>query len=53
MPRYLYDVNSSYDVREARTWRSEVVGTRNIGTLYGWALAEAGHTVTHLVRAGG
>jgi 2-dehydropantoate 2-reductase len=29
-----------------------VVGTGNIGTLYGWALAEAGHTVTHLVRPG-
>ena len=29
-----------------------IVGTGNIGTLYGWALAEAGHTVTHLVRTG-
>jgi 2-dehydropantoate 2-reductase len=30
-----------------------IVGTGNIGTVYGWALAEAGHRVTHLVRPGG
>jgi 2-dehydropantoate 2-reductase len=27
-----------------------VVGTGVIGTIYRWALAEAGHDVTHLVR---
>ena len=30
-----------------------VIGTGNIGTLYGWALADAGHRVSHLLRAGG
>lgn len=29
-----------------------VIGTGDIGTLYGWAMAEAGHEVTHLVRSG-
>jgi len=30
-----------------------VVGTGNIGTAYGWVLANAGHRVRHLVRPGG
>jgi 2-dehydropantoate 2-reductase len=29
-----------------------IVGTGIIGTIYGWALAEAGHDITHLVRLG-
>jgi len=29
-----------------------VVGAGVIGTVYGWALSEAGHHVTHLVRPG-
>jgi 2-dehydropantoate 2-reductase len=28
-----------------------VIGTGIIGTIYGWTLTEAGHNVTHLVRA--
>jgi len=27
-----------------------IIGTGIIGTIYGWALKEAGHEVTHLVR---
>lgn len=27
-----------------------IIGTGVIGTIYGWALKEAGHTVTHIVR---
>jgi 2-dehydropantoate 2-reductase len=30
-----------------------IVGTGNIGTTYGWVLAQAGHRVRHLVRPGG
>lgn len=33
--------------------RVVIVGTGNIATLYGWALADAGHEVIHLVRPGG
>ena len=29
-----------------------VVGAGIVGTIYGWAIAEAGHDVTHFVRAG-
>ena len=29
-----------------------IIGTGIIGTIYGWALAEAGHEVVHLVRPG-
>ncbi len=29
-----------------------VVGAGVIGSIYGWALSEAGHSVTHLVRPG-
>jgi len=29
-----------------------IVGAGIIGTIYGWAFAEAGHEVTHLVRPG-
>ena len=29
-----------------------IVGLGNIGTIYGWALSEAGVDVTHVVRAG-
>jgi 2-dehydropantoate 2-reductase len=29
-----------------------IVGAGIIGTIYGWALAEAGHDITHLVRPG-
>ena len=29
-----------------------IVGAGIIGTIYGWAFAEAGHSVTHLVRTG-
>ena len=29
-----------------------IVGAGIIGTIYGWAFAEAGHEVTHLVRSG-
>lgn len=29
-----------------------IVGAGVIGTIYGWALSEAGHSVTHLVRPG-
>lgn len=32
--------------------RIAVIGTGNIGTLYGWTLADAGHDVTHVVRPG-
>lgn len=29
-----------------------VVGAGTVGTMYGWALAESGHHVVHLVRSG-
>ena len=29
-----------------------VVGAGIIGSIYGWALAESGHEVVHLVRSG-
>jgi len=29
-----------------------IIGAGVIGTIYGWALSEAGHSVTHLVRPG-
>jgi 2-dehydropantoate 2-reductase len=32
--------------------RIAIIGAGIIGTIYGWALAEAGHRVQHLVRAG-
>jgi 2-dehydropantoate 2-reductase len=38
--------------KEAASMKTLVVGTGVIGTIYGWALTEAGVDVTHLVRQG-
>ena len=38
--------------RRIDSMRVLVVGAGIIGSIYGWALAESGHRVVHLVRAG-
>jgi 2-dehydropantoate 2-reductase len=44
--------NSEVDDRRDAQMKTLVVGVGVIGTIYGWALAEAGVDVTHLVRSG-
>jgi pyruvate/2-oxoglutarate dehydrogenase complex dihydrolipoamide dehydrogenase (E3) component len=53
--RFRYDVS----IKTRWTFHSKensmkllIVGAGIIGSIYGWALAEAGHDVTHLVRPG-
>jgi 2-dehydropantoate 2-reductase len=46
----MFDVNT--ESQKETTMKILIVGAGIIGSIYGWAFAEAGHEVTHLVRPG-